>query len=93
MTVRELVALGRYPWHGALGRFTATDRDKVEEAMRLTDVTDFADRLVESLSGGECQSALKNDPLSASKIDPLPEQLVPVAHRGDPRAAECPPRG
>ncbi|CDL37306.1 Ferric hydroxamate ABC transporter (TC 3.A.1.14.3), ATP-binding protein FhuC [Citrobacter freundii] len=21
MTVRELVAIGRYPWHGALGRF------------------------------------------------------------------------
>jgi iron complex transport system ATP-binding protein len=57
MTVRELVALGRYPWHGALGRFTASDRDKVEEAMRLTDVVGFADRLVESLSGGERQRA------------------------------------
>mgnify|MGYP000338957554 CR=1 FL=1 len=26
MTVRELVALGRFPWHGTLGRATAADR-------------------------------------------------------------------
>ena len=36
-----------------------------------------------------CQSAFKTDPLSASKIDPPVERLVPVVHRGDPRAAEC----
>ena len=35
MTVRELVAIGRYPWHGALGRFGAADREKVEEAIAL----------------------------------------------------------
>lgn len=55
MLVRELVALGRYPWHGALGRFGQTDRDKVEEAMQLTDVVGMADRLVDTLSGGERQ--------------------------------------
>ncbi|MFK0166494.1 ATP-binding cassette domain-containing protein [Rhizobium sp. NPDC090279] len=55
MLVRELVALGRYPWHGALGRFGQTDRDKVEEAMQLTDVKGMADRLVDTLSGGERQ--------------------------------------
>ncbi|MBB3429033.1 ATP-binding cassette domain-containing protein [Rhizobium miluonense] len=55
MLVRELVALGRYPWHGALGRFGQTDRDKVEEAMKLTDVTGMAERLVDTLSGGERQ--------------------------------------
>jgi iron-chelate-transporting ATPase len=53
--VRELVAFGRYPWRGALGRFTDADRAKVEEAMALTDVTGFADRLVDTLSGGERQ--------------------------------------
>src|SRR5271169_4685247 len=37
--------------------------------------------------GALCQSALNIDPLSASKIDPLPAWwLVPVVHRGD-RAA------
>lgn len=55
MTVAELVAFGRYPWHGALGRFGALDHDKVAEAMQLTEVTAFADRFVDSLSGGERQ--------------------------------------
>lgn len=55
MTVRELVALGRYPWHGALGRFTANDAQKVADAMELTDVQRFADRYVDQLSGGERQ--------------------------------------
>jgi ferric hydroxamate transport system ATP-binding protein len=55
MTVRELVALGRYPWHGALGRFSANDAQKVAEAMALTDVQRFADRYVDQLSGGERQ--------------------------------------
>lgn len=55
MLVKELVALGRYPWHGALGRFGAKDREKVAEAMALTDVEPFADRLVDTLSGGERQ--------------------------------------
>ncbi len=55
MLVKELVALGRYPWHGALGRFGVVDREKVEEAMTLTDVRGMADRLVDTLSGGERQ--------------------------------------
>lgn len=55
MLVRELVALGRYPWHGALGRFSKLDREKVEEAIDLTDIRGFADRLVDTLSGGERQ--------------------------------------
>lgn len=55
MLVKELVALGRYPWHGALCRFGKGDREKVDEAMFLTDVTGMADRLVDTLSGGERQ--------------------------------------
>lgn len=55
MLVKELVALGRYPWHGALGRISKTDRDKIDEAMALTDVAAMADRLVDTLSGGERQ--------------------------------------
>ncbi|WP_250517856.1 ATP-binding cassette domain-containing protein [Caballeronia sp. INDeC2] len=55
MTVRELVSLGRYPWHGALGRFGVRDGAKVLEAMELTDVVRFAERPVDSLSGGERQ--------------------------------------
>ena len=57
MTVREVVALGRYPWHGALGRFSATDRIKVAQALELTSMTAMTDRVVDTLSGGERQRA------------------------------------
>ncbi|HWB50383.1 MAG TPA: ATP-binding cassette domain-containing protein [Stellaceae bacterium] len=55
LLVKELVALGRYPWHGALGRFSQKDRERVAQAIELTDLGLFADRLVETLSGGERQ--------------------------------------
>lgn len=55
MLVRELVALGRYPWHGALGRFGPQDHKAVADAMEECGVTAFADRLVDTLSGGERQ--------------------------------------
>ncbi|RQV12015.1 ATP-binding cassette domain-containing protein [Burkholderia cenocepacia] len=57
MTVHELVALGRYPWHGALGRFGEEDAAHVEHAMRAADVLRHADRPVDVLSGGERQRA------------------------------------
>lgn len=57
MTIRELVCCGRYPWHGALGRFSATDRQKVEQAIEATHIEAFADRMVGTLSGGERQRA------------------------------------
>ncbi|AUX73583.1 Fe3+-hydroxamate ABC transporter ATP-binding protein FhuC [Erwinia pyrifoliae] len=57
MTVRELVAIGRYPWHGALGRYGAEDRQRVDEAIALVGLKAFAQRLVDSLSGGERQRA------------------------------------
>jgi len=57
MTVRELVACGRYPWHGALGRFTDEDRGEVEAALAATHLERFGDRVVGTLSGGERQRA------------------------------------
>ena len=57
MTVRELVAIGRYPWHGALGRFGQEDRVRVEEAIAQVGLKPLAARLVDSLSGGERQRA------------------------------------
>ena len=56
MTVRELVAVGRYPWHGALGRFGANDRQLVEEAISLVGLA-VRQPPVDSLSGGERQRA------------------------------------
>lgn len=57
LTVRELVALGRYPWHGPFRRQSDEDRAAVADAMRITAVEEFADRLVDTLSGGERQRA------------------------------------
>ncbi|RFC63508.1 ATP-binding cassette domain-containing protein [Fulvimarina endophytica] len=55
MTTRELVGLGRYPWHGALGRPGPADRAAIDRAIALTETGDFANRPVDHLSGGERQ--------------------------------------
>ncbi|NDK36850.1 ABC transporter ATP-binding protein [Rhodovulum sulfidophilum] len=55
MTLRGLVALGRFPCHGLLGRRSARDREACDEALALTGTTALADRLVDTLSGGERQ--------------------------------------
>ena len=57
MTVRELVSLGRFPWHGTLGRVGADDTAKVEEALAAAGLEAFGRRLVDTLSGGERQRA------------------------------------
>ena len=55
MTARELVALGRYPHHGALGRLGRDDGAAIDEAMTRTGTQGFAERDVDTLSGGERQ--------------------------------------
>ncbi|MCR9072738.1 MAG: ATP-binding cassette domain-containing protein [Alphaproteobacteria bacterium] len=57
LTVRELAALGRYPWHGPFGRVSDLDRQKTESALAMTNLMTFADRQVDTLSGGERQRA------------------------------------
>ena len=54
LTVRDVVALGRYP-HGLAdpGALTGDHRHAVEDAMARTDTLRFADRSVLALSGGE----------------------------------------
>ena len=57
MTVRELAALGRYPWHGALGRFGEDDRRQVEEALGADRHGRLRRPAGRELSGGERQRA------------------------------------
>ena len=57
LLVRELVTLGRYPWHGPLGRVAAHDRAAVEAALQRTGTAALAGRTLGSLSGGERQCA------------------------------------
>lgn len=57
LNVRELVALGRYPWRGLFGRWRTEDARIIDEAMAHTGITPFADQLADQLSGGERQRA------------------------------------
>lgn len=52
VNVRALVALGRLPHHGRWGR-SAADEAAIDEAMALTDCSQFAARKAQRLSGGE----------------------------------------
>lgn len=86
MTVRELVALGRFPWHGALGRFSTVDGEKVETALQRTELMHFADRLVDSLSGGErqrCWLAMMLAQDTACVILDEPTSALDIAHQAD----------
>lgn len=57
-TVRELIALGRYPHASGLGFETARDREAVEQAMSWTNTHYLGNRLFEEISGGERQRVL-----------------------------------
>lgn len=55
MSVREVVAMGRYSSIGFYRRPDARDRSLVEEAMKQAGVTDLALRQLHTLSGGQRQ--------------------------------------
>lgn len=57
LTVEELVALGRYPWRGPLGRYNDEDRRIIHQAIDDTGLGLFRHRSVDTLSGGERQRA------------------------------------
>jgi iron complex transport system ATP-binding protein len=54
-TVREIVAMGRYPRLGPWRREGPVDRAATERAMERSDVARFRDRWISTLSGGEQQ--------------------------------------
>ncbi|WP_291085849.1 ABC transporter ATP-binding protein [Dietzia sp. UBA5065] len=55
LTVRELVAFGRFPHNG--GRPTAGDTEHVDRALGAMELEDLADRYLDELSGGQRQRA------------------------------------
>ncbi|HUP89182.1 MAG TPA: ABC transporter ATP-binding protein [Longimicrobiales bacterium] len=57
VSVRELVAMGRYPHLRALELEGVEDRRAIATAMQRCDVVQFGDRALQSLSGGERQRA------------------------------------
>jgi len=54
-TVREFVAMGRYPHLSPFTVMTSEDERAVDDALTCTGTTRFAHRLVDTLSGGERQ--------------------------------------
>lgn len=57
LTVRELVAQGRYPHQSWFQQWSADDESAVVKALALTGMTDLAERPVDTLSGGQRQRA------------------------------------
>ncbi|MCT4610632.1 MAG: ABC transporter ATP-binding protein [Pelagimonas sp.] len=55
LSVRELVAFGRWPHH--LGRPGKADHQAVDQALEVFDLTALADRSLDALSGGQRQRA------------------------------------
>jgi len=56
--VREVVALGRFPYTNWIGTLTADDEKAVEAAMEAAGVADLAGRSIDSISDGEKQRTL-----------------------------------
>lgn len=56
LTVRELVAFGRFPYSG--NRTTKEDEEIIEQAIAYMELEAFRDRLIDELSGGQRQRAL-----------------------------------
>ena len=57
LTVSSLTALGRLPYTGSMGRLSDTDRQRIAEALAMTDMSALASRPCNTLSGGERQRA------------------------------------
>ncbi len=55
LTVRELVAFGRFPYSGS--RLTAEDNEMIEKAISYMELEEFEDRFIDELSGGQRQRA------------------------------------
>ena len=55
LTVRELVAFGRFPYSG--NRLTAEDNEMIDKAIAYMELEEFEDRFIDELSGGQRQRA------------------------------------
>ncbi|HEY4492731.1 MAG TPA: ABC transporter ATP-binding protein, partial [Acidobacteriota bacterium] len=56
--VSDVVLMGRIPFVGRLGAYTARDMEKMEEALRKTEAWEFRTRYIHELSSGERQRVL-----------------------------------
>ena len=57
LTVKELVAFGRFPHQKMIGGLNTHDKEVIDWAIEETGLSEFADREIENLSGGQRQRA------------------------------------
>ncbi|MBD7966607.1 ABC transporter ATP-binding protein [Paenibacillus gallinarum] len=54
-SVRDVVAMGRYPYQDWLGRDPGFGEEKIEQVLKKLDLTSLAERRLDELSGGQRQ--------------------------------------
>lgn len=57
LTVKDLVAQGRYPYQNWLQQWSSQDERYVQQALEITDLLELSDRPLDTLSGGQRQRA------------------------------------
>lgn len=77
MMVGELVGMGRSPYTNFWGSLSTTDREAVNKALEMVGMSDFATRLVDTLSDGERQKVMIAKALA---------QETPVIYLDEPTA-------
>lgn len=58
LSVRALISLGRLPWQQGIASNAMSDETAIEKAIATLDLSKFADRMIETLSGGELARVL-----------------------------------
>lgn len=86
LTVRELVALGRYPYTSWTGKLTANDNQEIDNALESTNIKQFGARYLQTLSDGQLQKALIARALAQNSTLLLLDE--PTAHLDLPNKAE-----
>ncbi|NUN67238.1 ABC transporter ATP-binding protein (plasmid) [Pseudanabaena biceps] len=57
LTVKDLVAQGRYPYQNWMQQWSVQDERFVQQALEMTDLIELSDRPLDTLSGGQRQRA------------------------------------
>jgi len=56
--VDQFIKMGRFPYQSAFSDWTSTDQQAMDNAINITNTTDFLSRQMQTLSGGESQRVM-----------------------------------